>query len=37
LRLRSTVATQLAQVMPVIGRVSCFVSDIPHPYILRIQ
>ena len=27
-RPRSTVATQLAQVIPVIGRVSCFVSDI---------
>jgi hypothetical protein len=27
-RLRSTVATQLAQVMPVMGKVSCFVEDI---------
>jgi hypothetical protein len=30
--LRSTVATQLAQVMPVMGRVSCLVADIDNPY-----
>jgi hypothetical protein len=31
LRFRSTVATQLAQVIPVMGRVNCLVSDIVEP------
>jgi hypothetical protein len=30
--LRSTVPTQLAHVMPVMGRVSCLVSDIKIPF-----
>src|SRR5260370_41531380 len=34
--LRSIVATQLAHVMPVIGRVSCFCIDLSFAYFWRI-